>query len=269
MEIREMSVGIWFYGLATAATGILNVVWGQFESSHQPVPGGHALALLSGVWLVAAGMSLLWPRAKRMGAVGAALIYLIFAASWWSRYSALTHQFGFRIGVVVFVLGGIAGQLLLAAPAAIVYAATALPDPVWNERAAFAARWILGLSPVAFGLGHLINAQAYVRFVPHWVPFATFWIVLTGIAFLLAGAAILSGIRDVLAARLLVLMLLLFDAMVEIPPVFLQPDKQGVWGGAIYNLTAIGAYFLFAELVASREQLARRPAGIAEPIIAL
>jgi hypothetical protein len=82
--------------------------------------------------------------------------------------------------------------------------------------------------------------------------------VLTGIAFLLAGCAIVSGIRDVLAARLLVLMLLLFDAIVEIPPVFVQPHSQVAWGGAIYNLAAIGGCWMFAEYVLSRQAERRR-----------
>ncbi len=100
---------------------------------------------------------------------------------------------------------------------------------------------MLGLPPIAFGLGHLLNLSAYGRFVPHWVPFGLFWVVLTGIAFLLAGGAILSGIQDVLAARLLALMLFLFEFMVEIPPVFANPRSQGAWGGAVYNLTAIAS----------------------------
>jgi len=41
-----------------------------------------------------------------------------------------------------------------------------------------------------------------------------FWAILTGTAFALAGIAILSGILDVLAARLLALMLLVFSVFV-------------------------------------------------------
>ena len=32
-----MRVGVWFYGLATVVTGILDIVWGAFEASHQPI----------------------------------------------------------------------------------------------------------------------------------------------------------------------------------------------------------------------------------------
>lgn len=269
-----MRVGVWFYGLATVVTGILDVVWGAFEASHQPIQalghisGERALAYLAGVWLVAAGMAILWPRTARIGAAGSAMIYLIFALFWVPRLFALTHKFGFGIGVIIFGLGGIAAQILFVSPATIVYATPTVPDAVWQERAAVAARWMLGLPPILFGLGHLVSLHAYARFVPHWVPFGLFWIVLTGIAFLLAGIAIVSGVRDVLAARLLALMLLVFEVTVEIPPVFVQPHSQVAWGGAVYNLTAIGACWVFAEFVASRRQVDRREKPVAEQVAA-
>ena len=46
-----MKVGVWFYGLGTALTGILDIAWGAFDASHQPIqslgknfPGEHILA---------------------------------------------------------------------------------------------------------------------------------------------------------------------------------------------------------------------------------
>jgi uncharacterized membrane protein YphA (DoxX/SURF4 family) len=267
--MEQMRVGVWFYGLATVATGILDIVWGGFEGSHQPIkafgqhiPGQQVLAYIAGVWLVAAGMAILWRRTARIGAAGSAVIYLIFALFWLPRFYVVPHTLGFHINILIFIVSGLAQQLLLAAPGVMVYAETA-SDPVWRERQVIAARWMLGLSPIVFGLGHLINVQAIVRFVPHWVPFGNFWTVLTGIAFVLAGSAIVSGIRDLLAARLLMLMLFLFELMVEIPPVFVQPHNQVAWGGAMYNLTAIGACWIFVESVASRRQADQRQVDVA------
>jgi uncharacterized membrane protein YphA (DoxX/SURF4 family) len=259
MKMDQMRVGVWLYGLATIATGILDIVWREFEASHQPlktlgqnIPGEQVLAVIAGIWLVAAGIAILWRQTARIGAAGSAIIYVIFALFWMPRFSAMTHQFGLRIGVIIFVLGGLAQQLLLASPAAIVYVTNASPDSVWRERATTVARWMLGLPSITFGLGHLINLPVYGSFVPHWVPFGLFWVALTGIAFLLAGSAIIAGIRDVLAARMLALMLFLFEFMVEIPPVFAHPRSQGAWGGAVYNLTAIGACWIFAEFIGGR-----------------
>ena len=85
----------------------------------------------------------------------------------------------------------------------------------------------------------------------NWMGFGYFWAALTGIAFFLSGIAICSGIMDVLAARLLALMLLLFEGFVEIPPIFVRLHNQRTWGAAVYNLAAIGACWIFAEFVAS------------------
>ena len=220
----------------------------------------------NGGGLVAAGMAILWRRTARRGIAGAAMIYLIFALFWLPRFHAMTQKFGFRMGVIVFGLGGIGAQILLAAPAAIISPATAFPDTPWRERAAVAGRWMLGLPPIFFGLGHLVSLHAYARFVPHWLPFGNFWLIITGIAFMLAGCAIVSGIRDVLAAKCLALMLLVFEAAVEIPPVFVQPHSQVAWGGAVYNLTAIGVCLIFAEFVAGRRQADQGKTGVSEHI---
>ena len=264
MGDQQMKVGVWFYGLGTALTGILDIAWGAFDGSHQPIqslgknfPGQHILAYVAGVWLVAAGLAILWRRSARVGAAASAIAYLIFAAFWLPRYYAGIHAYGWRIAVFVGISFGLAQQLMLVAPAAIVYASTASPDSLLQKRAAIAARWLLGLPPVIFGLFHLTSIRVFASIVPHWMSFGYFWAVLTGIAFFLAGSAICSGIMDVLAARLLALMLLLFEGFVEIPPIFIRPHNQAAWGAAVYNLAAIGACWIFAEFLASRADRGR------------
>lgn len=254
-----MKVEVWFYGLGTALTGILDIAWGAFDASHQPIqslgknlPGQHILAYVAGVWLVAAGLTILWRRSARIGAAASAIAYLIFAALWLPRYYAGIHALGWRIDVLFGISFGLAQQLMLAAPAAIVFASTASPDSLLHKRAAIAARWMLGSPPVIFGLSHLAGIRVFASIVPHWISFGYFWAVLTGIAFFLAGTAICSGIMDVLAARLLALMLLLFEGFVEIPPIFIRPHNQATWGAAVYNLAAVGACWIFAESLASR-----------------
>ena len=74
----------------------------------------------------------------------------------------------------------------------------------------------------------------------------------------------MSGIQDVLAATLLALMFLVFEVIVEIPPVFVRPHSQAAWGGAVYNLTAIGACWIFAKLALSRRQEDVRTSGVSE-----
>jgi hypothetical protein len=269
MGDQQMKVGVWFYGLGTALTGILDISWGAFDASHQPIkslgmnlPTQHILAYVAGVWLVAAGLAILWRRSARVGAVASAIAYLIFAALWLFRYYAGVHALGWRIDVLAGVSFGLAQQFMLVAPAVIVYASTTAPDSLLQKRAAIAARWMLGLPPVLFGVFHIIGIRVFASIVPHWMSFGYFWAGLTGIAFFLAGSAICSGIMDVLAARLLALMLLLFEGFVEIPPIFIRPHNQAAWGAAVYNLAAIGASWIFAGFLTSRAGRRRiGPAG--------
>ncbi|HSZ16565.1 MAG TPA: hypothetical protein VK764_05655 [Terracidiphilus sp.] len=254
-----MKIGVWFYGLGTVLTGILNIVWGDFDGSHQPIKslikngaGQHMLAYVAGVWMVAAGLAILWRRSAKIGAAASGLVYLIFAAFWIARYSTGIHALGWRIDVIAGVSFGLAQQLMLVAPAAILWVSAALPDSPLRKRAGTAARWMLGLPPVLFGLFHLVALRVFASIVPHWMGFGYFWAGLTGIAFLLAGCAICSGIVDVLAARLLALMLLLFEGFVEVPPIFIRLHNEATWGAAVYNVAAIGACWIFAEFLASR-----------------
>jgi uncharacterized membrane protein YphA (DoxX/SURF4 family) len=83
---------------------------------------------------------------------------------------------------------------------------------------------------------------------------ATFWAVLTGVAFVLAGLAILSGVLDVLAARLLGAMLLVFSALALLPLIFAAPRNHVSWGGNAFNLTVVGAAWVVAEWLAERRQ---------------
>jgi hypothetical protein len=259
MEDRQMKIGVWFYGLGTVLTGILDIAWGDFDVSHQPIqslgknfPGQHLLAYVAGVWLVAAGLAILWRRSAKIGAAASAIAYLIFVALFLPRYYAAIHALGWRIDVLLGVSFGLGQQLMLIAPAAIVYVSITSTDSLLQARATIAARWMLGLPPIFFGLLHLVGIRVFATIVPHWMSFGYFWAGLTGIAFILAGVAICAGIKDVLAARLLALMLLLFEGFVEIPPIFIRLHDQRTWGAAVYNVTAIGACWIFAEFLASR-----------------
>src|ERR1700722_73752 len=253
-----MKVGVWFYGLGTVLTGILDIAWGAFDASHQPItslginlPGQHILAYVTGLWLVAAGLAILFRRTARIGAGASAIAYLIFAALWLGRYYTGIHAFGWRIDVLLGVTFGVAQQLMLVAPAAIIFFSSASSDSLLQKRTAIAARWMLGLPPVIFGLFHLIGLRIFATIVPHWMSFGYFWAALTGIAFLLAGCAICSAKMDILALRLLALMLLLFEGLVELPPVFIRLHDLPTWGAAVYNVTAIGACLIFAEFLTS------------------
>jgi uncharacterized membrane protein YphA (DoxX/SURF4 family) len=81
-----------------------------------------------------------------------------------------------------------------------------------------------------------------------------FWAVATGVAHLLAGIAILSGVLDVIASRLLTAMLVVFGALVWMPALFAQPREHMVWAANSINLALIGAAWAVADSIASRRK---------------
>ena len=251
--------GVYLYGLATVAAGILDLVWGDFDPSHQPIqafgdhiPGRTIFAYITAFWMIAGGVAILWRRSARAGAAALAAIYFIFAVFWLPRFYTAPLVLGFRISVLIGVLGGFGTQLIVSAAGALVWAALAKKDSTWL-RTVLIARWIFGLCSIDFGLGHLTDIKHNIVYVPAWMPLGRgFWVIATGICFVLAGLAILSGILDVLAPRLLALMLFVFSAVTLAPSIFAFPHSHDVWGGNAYQLAAVAAAWILADSNARR-----------------
>jgi uncharacterized membrane protein len=258
MRIQQPSAGVWFYGAGTLLTGILTLAWRNFDPAHQPfqslgkIPGQGVIACIVGLFLVATGLAVVWRRRASLGAAASAIAYLGFVALWLPRYYAGMFGPGSRVNIFTGASFGLAQQIMLLAPAVILYASAADQKSLFQKGTFTAARWMLGLPSVFFGICHLVVLRGFAPIVPQWIGFGYFWAGITGVAFILAGVAICTGIKDVLAARLLALMLLLFEGLVEIPPIFVRLHDQATWGAAVYNVTAIGACLIFAESLVSR-----------------
>jgi uncharacterized membrane protein len=263
-----MRIGVYVFGLASVAAGIMDLVWGEFEAAHQPIqalgdhiPGVKILVYIAAVWLIAGGAAILWRATARIGAAALAIIYFIFASFLFPRFYTAPHFLGHHPGVYIAVLASVGQQLILVVAAMIVYAShgsSILSGDSLSRGAALIARWTFGLCSIDFGLGHLTAVHDVAPMIPKWMPLGgDLWTILTGIAFVLAGLAILASMLDVLAARLLALMLLIFSALVLVPMIFAYPHNHIAWGGNAYNLAAVGAAWIFADWLATRRHTAQ------------
>src|SRR5580765_5724475 len=98
VEVRRevnspMKAAVYVYGLASAAAGIMDLIWGDFDSSHQPIqafgdhiPGLTILADITGVWMIAGDAAILWRRSTRVGGAMLAVIYFVFTVFWLPRF---------------------------------------------------------------------------------------------------------------------------------------------------------------------------------------
>jgi uncharacterized membrane protein YphA (DoxX/SURF4 family) len=88
---------------------------------------------------------------------------------------------------------------------------------------------------------------------------------LTGICFVLAGLAILSGIQDVLATRLLALMFLAFNVLALPPFIFADTRDHAARGGNAFNLALVGATWIFADAIATRQSVQNQQSAKPSP----
>src|SRR4051812_29557576 len=190
--------GIYLYAAGSIAAGILDLIWRGFEAAHQPIqalgdhiPGRAVLACIAAIWLIGGGAAILSRRLARAGASALAAIYLIFAGFWLPRFYTAVHLMGFKIALIIGLCAGVGQQLILVAAAGIVHASLVKSD--FALRAPLLVRWTFGLSSVAFGLAHLTGVPQVSAMVPRWMPLGgNVWAILTGIAFVAAGIAMLS-----------------------------------------------------------------------------
>jgi uncharacterized membrane protein len=259
-----MKIGIYIFGAASVAFGILDLIWGEFEPAHQPlqawgdhVPGATVFAYIAAIWLIVGGAALLARRTRRFGAAALAILYGVFMLFPLPRLHTAPQYLGYRTAVYIGVVANVCEQIFLFVPIAVVWAsldtAGSITAGSMSRKAAVAARWAFGFCSLFFGLSHLTNVQDVVPMVPKWLPFGgAFWAVLTGIAFVLAGLAIITGVMDSLAAWLLGAMLLVFSVLALVPIILATPHDHTSWGGNAYNLTAIGGSWIMAAWLADR-----------------
>jgi uncharacterized membrane protein YphA (DoxX/SURF4 family) len=249
------------YGMASIAAGVLDLVWGEFEAAHQPlqawgdhIPGVTVFAYIAAIWLIAGGAAMLWRRSVRAGAGALAILYGVFILFPLPRFYTAPHFLGYRTAVYIGVVGSVCQQVILFVAAAILWESLSARGSM-SRKWALIARWTFGLCSVDFGLAHLTAVETVTPMIPQWMPLGgTFWAVLTGIAFVLAGLGIVSGVLDVLAAKLLGLMLLVFSVVAITPIIFDSPHDHTAWGGNAYNLTAVGAAWIVADWLEARRQ---------------
>ena len=250
-------LGIYLFALGSFAAGIFDFLWGDFDTSHQPIqawgdniPGLKIYAFITALCLTAGGLAILWRRSERAGAAALAFIYFVFAIFWLPRFYTAPHYLGVRVPVYIGVFGGVGTELIAFAAGALIWASAETRDQP-PSRTGIAMRWVFGICAISFGLQHLTNIKNNLEYVPKWLPpGAEFWVMVTGICFVCAGLAILSGILDALAAWLLGLMFLVFNLTILPTYIFADPHDHAAWGGNAYNLAAVGSSWILADQLA-------------------
>src|SRR6185312_4298734 len=257
------NLGSHVYGLAAIALGIVGLVWGDFANIWQPVPTSvpHrvALAYLYAACLLIAGAAAQWRLSARIAVSVLAVLYCLPAALWARRVVEFPGMIG--------TWGGFSEELALVT--AGIVAACMLPALSLSMAAARTTRIlcaVFGLCFIALGVEHFMALAATAALVPKWIPPGQrFWAMLTGVAHLLAGTALVAGVFDLLASRLLSAMIAVFGLLVWLPAVIAQPHVHMMWSANCINLALLAAAWVIADSIAIRRHQARTTRAAAAP----
>ena len=247
-----MAFGRRAYGLGVMAVAIACLAFGDFDPG-QPAPkhfpARTVLAYVAGAFMLVAGAAVEWRRTAAWGAAALTVYYTLFVVILMNGRLLLTHYARFG------TYSGTAEQLSIAAGGLIVYATSAqIRDQI---EAVLAARLIrlgrlaFGVCALLFGGAHFVYMNLTAPLVPKWLPPGQeFWAYATGVGFIAAGVAILTGVQARLAAVLLTAMLASFTLLVHGPMLLADPSSHMNWTELAENIAVLGAAWVVADSLA-------------------
>jgi uncharacterized membrane protein len=247
-ENTSMPLGRYVYGLGVMAVGMASLAFGEFDSG-QPVPDNFpartALAYAAGAFLVVAAAAIEWRRTAAWGAAALTSYYALIDVMLINGRLLITDY------TVYLPYENIAIQLAIAVGGLIIFATTGRIGATHAARLTRLGQLAFGACAVVFGGAHFVYMNLTAPLVPKWLPpTQEFWGYVTGVCFVAAGIAILTGVQARLAAILVTVMLASFALLVHEPMLLADHSTHFNWTESAENLAVTGAAWVVAESLA-------------------
>jgi hypothetical protein len=195
--------------------------------------------------MVVAAAAVEWRRIAPWGAAALTVYYALFVVILMNGRLLITNY------AVFVTYENIAIQLAIATGGLIVYASTARIDAALAARLTRLGRLTFGVCALVFGGAHFVYMNLTAPLVPKWLPpTQEFWGYATGVGFVAAGVAILTGVQSRLAAILVTAMLASFALLVNEPMLIADHSSHMNWTESAVNLAVIGAAWVVADSLA-------------------
>jgi|HubBroStandDraft_6_1064221.scaffolds.fasta_scaffold06229_6 uncharacterized membrane protein len=246
---RLLGLGRFLFAIPMVGFGLQYVGYGHYLGGLPPVPpwtpGGAVGAYLTGVVLIAAGLSIIanWKARFSAAVLGLVFLFCVLLLHTW-RLSSVINSGNDRTRAL---------EPLALAGAAFMLAATMAVDwpnsRGWNAAVEWLSklgRWIFAGSMVIFGVQHFMYAGFIATLVTPWIPGHLFWVYLTGVGMIVAGLCIAIKKFGGLAATWLGIMFLLWVIVLHGPRVAAQPRNADELSSLLVALAMGGASFVVA-----------------------
>jgi uncharacterized membrane protein YphA (DoxX/SURF4 family) len=256
-EDTAFSVGRWFFGIAVAGSGALQLVVGDFVrlAAQEGAPGGQsAWPYLIGVVLFATGCMIATGRlARPAGAVVVGLLLVALVAVQIPRI--LDNPWAAFMWIKPLKTVALAGGAGLLAAALPIKGRGGAPRAAAVERIERVSVLCLAVFLFVCGLQHFVYADFVAALVPSWIPGQRFWALFAGVALMAGGVGLLASRTARLAAFLSAVMIFSWVLLLHIPRAVAGPDRPGETAGVFEALAISGIALLIA---ARRDRAGRR-----------
>jgi|SRR5208282_5407554 len=230
------NLGRHVFGVAASAFGVITLVWHDYNGWHQP----RYLVYAAAAALIFGGAAIQFTRTTKTGAAVLGAVYLVFALQCVPGIVAAPRIYN--------SWGNFFEQFSLVTGAAITYRQL---SSTWSpETLRWIGRILMGICTASFALEQAFYLPPTVSLVPKWLPPSQmFWAVATTVFFALAGLALLTNRKALLAARLLTMMLVIFGLVVWVPLLLSAPHSHTNWSETIETFAIAGTAWILADLL--------------------
>jgi len=250
LQGRAFSLGRSFFGLAVLASGVLQLVIGDFVRlvAQLPswLPAHSVLAYLCGALLVVAGLAILSDRMARpasaivAGGILAQLVFLYPPSMFANPQIDRPLLRGFMYTNPLKCLALVGGAAILVGRSRDMSRALESLVRAIGKLEPWGATFLAAFLFVC-GFQHFWYADFVVTMVPAWIPPGQrFWTYFTGAALMAGGTGILVRPTARLAATLSALMIFMWVFLVHIPRAFAGPDHANETAGIFEALALSG-----------------------------
>jgi len=262
--MRIASVGHAVFAATMIAIGILGLIKSEYAAIWDGVPKAfparEALPYLCALVALGCGLGLLWSRTASV----AARVLLAWLLAWMllfkGRYILLaplqegSYQSTGENAVIV------AGAWVLFTWFATDWDRKQIGFAT-GDKGVRIARVFYGLAMLAFGLSHFFYLQLTAPLIPSWLLWPVFWAYFTGTTYLLAGAAVLTGIFARLAATLAAVQMGSFLLLVWLPIILAGKMTDFNWGEIVVNFALVAGAWVVVDSYKGIPWLASGKAG--------
>jgi uncharacterized membrane protein YphA (DoxX/SURF4 family) len=237
------AVGRYVFGAAMLLLGVASIALHAQLISNWRLGGEEAFIVISASVQILGAGAMFFRKTAAFGAIVLGFVSLVFTATFIPEIVSHPRVFA--------SWGDVCYQLALVAGAAVAYGLTA-PSAAYATMLCRAAVIVFGVCSISYGIEQVEFLARTVSLVPRWIPpNGMFWSIVTTIAFILGGIALIIGYKPLPAARLLALMLLLFGVALWIPILIAAPATPSNWSEGIETFAIAGVAWTMADFLAA------------------